>query len=131
VRQLVAATRRFAEPERNVRGRALGVLDADATRLDLQDAVARVAELEDVAAQALDREVLVDRADRRRLRLEQHRVVAGLGDGSARRQRRHPRTALLAELVMHGVAVDMRAPAGARRETVGEHAHDVIERRAL
>ena len=63
-RQLVAAARRFAEPERDARRRALRVLDAHAARLDAQDAVAGVAELEDVAGQALDREVLVDGADR-------------------------------------------------------------------
>ena len=64
-RQLVAAAGRFAEPERNARRRAVRVLDANPTGLDAQDAVARVAELEDVAGDALDREVLVDGADGR------------------------------------------------------------------
>ena len=62
-RQLVAAPRRLAEPERDARRRAVRVLDAHAARLDAQDAVAGVAELEHVAGDALDREVLVDRAD--------------------------------------------------------------------
>src|SRR6185369_8760201 len=65
------------------------------------------------------------------LRLEQDRVVTGLRDRAARRQRCHPRAALLAQLVVDGVAMDVGAPAGAAREAVGEHAHDGIERRAL
>ncbi len=63
-----AARRRLAEPERNARRRALRVLDPHRAALDAQDALRRVAELEDVAGQALDREVLVDRADHLRLR---------------------------------------------------------------
>ena len=86
-RQLVAAPRRLAEPERDARRRAVRVLDADAAGLDAQDALAGVAELEDVAGDALDREVLVDGADVGALRLEDDGVVAGLGDRAARGQR--------------------------------------------
>ena len=46
-----------------VGGCPLRVLDAHAPALDAQDALRRVAELEDVAGDALDREVLVHRAD--------------------------------------------------------------------
>ena len=62
--QLVAAAGRLAEPERDRGRRALRVLDPHGAALDAQDAVRAVAELEDVAGQALDREVLVDGADR-------------------------------------------------------------------
>ena len=58
-RELVAAARRLAEPERNGRRHAVRVLDAHDAALDAQDAIGAVAELEDVAGQALDREVLV------------------------------------------------------------------------
>ena len=51
---------RLAEPERDRRRRALRVGDAHDAGLDAQDPPRRVAELEDVAAVRLDREVLVD-----------------------------------------------------------------------
>jgi len=73
--QLRASRRRLAEPEWNARRHALRVLDAHRAALDAQDAIRRVAELEHVAGQALDREILVDRADHLRLRLEDDRVV--------------------------------------------------------
>ncbi|RYG86330.1 DEAD/DEAH box helicase, partial [bacterium] len=66
----------LAEPERDVRRLPRGILDAHAAGLDAQDAVRRVAELEHVAGEALDREVLVQRADERAGRLE-HDLVVG------------------------------------------------------
>ena len=90
-----------ASPSQN--GMFGGAPCASSTRtrpaLDAQDAVARIAELEHIAGQALDREVLVDAADAVALRLEQHGVVAGLGDGAARGQRGHARAAPLAQPV--------------------------------
>ena len=81
--ELRAAPRRLAEPERD-RGRlAARVLDPDAALLDAQDAVGHVAELEHVALQALDREILVHGADELRLRLEDHLVVGGVRNGAA------------------------------------------------
>src|SRR5690606_22367590 len=47
-RQLVAAPRGLAEPERNPRRLAARVLDVDLAGLDLADSVRRVAELEDL-----------------------------------------------------------------------------------
>ena len=58
--QLGRASRRLAEPEGDVRRQALRVLHPDRAPLDAQDAPRGVAELEDVAGQALDREVLVE-----------------------------------------------------------------------
>ena len=69
------------------------VLDPDPALLDPQDAVGDVAELKDVALQALDREVLVDRADELRLRLEDHLVVGGVGNGAAGGERGEARAA--------------------------------------
>ena len=48
-RQFVAAARRLAQPERNGRRHAVGILDADDAALDAQDAVGLVAELKNVA----------------------------------------------------------------------------------
>ncbi len=127
-RQLVAAPRRLAEPERDGGRRALGVLHAHAAGFHLQDAVAGVAQLEDVAREALDGEVLVDGADAVGLRLEHHGVVAGLGNRAARRERRHARAAPLAQLALHGVAMQVRAArALARGVALGQHAqHRVV-----
>ena len=127
-RQLVSAARCFAKPERNVGCGTLRVFDPHATRLDLENAIAGVAQLKDIARQALDREVFVHRADLVGLRLQHHRVVAGLGNGAARHQRRHARALALAQLVMHRISVHV---AGARAmpcgEAFGQHAHDRIE----
>src|SRR6185369_14171282 len=67
MRQLTAARRRFAEPKRD-RGRStLGVGDAHYPAADPQDPPGSRAELEDIAAVRLDREILVQRADQRAL----------------------------------------------------------------
>ena len=127
-RQLVAAARRLAEPERDGRRLALRVLDPHAAALDAQDAVGAVAELEDVAGQALDGEVLVDAADRLVLGLQHHLVVGGVGDRAAGGQRGQPRAAPAAQHVVDRVAMDQRAaPAAAGGEAFGQHAHDGVE----
>jgi hypothetical protein len=58
--KLVAPRRRFAHPERQRRRHAAGVLHEHLVHLDLLHAVRGVAELEDVAGHALEREVLAD-----------------------------------------------------------------------
>src|SRR5690606_15831824 len=111
--------RRLAQPERDARRLALGVLHSDLARFHPQDAVAGIAQLEHVAGHALDREVLVDRADEARLRLQHDRIVAGFGDRAAGHGR-HPARALApAQATVHGVAVH---PAGTRAATVAEPA---------
>ena len=70
-----------------------GVLDAHAAGLDAADAPRVVAEQEDVAAHALDREVLVDLADERAGRLLDDVVVGGVGNGAAARDRGEARAA--------------------------------------
>ncbi|MCY1350371.1 hypothetical protein D9M69_366010 [compost metagenome] len=121
-RQLVGAPRRLAEPERDGRRHAVGILDAHPPRLDAQDAVGLVAELEHVAGQALDGEILVDRADALPLGFEQHRVVAGLGNGAAGGQRHQGGAAPAAQATVHRVAVQVGgAHAAAAAEAFGEH----------
>ena len=67
---------------------AVRVLHPHRPALDPQDAIGGVAELEDVALQALDSEVLVDAADDVVLRLQQHLIVGRVGDRAARGERR-------------------------------------------
>ncbi len=127
-RERVRAARRFAEPEGNVGRLAFRVLDPDDPALDPLDAIGRVAELEHVARHALDGEILVDGPDDGVLGLEQHLVVGGVGDRSARGQRRGPRAAPAAQDAVDGVAMDERAaPADAGREAFRQHPHDRVE----
>src|SRR6185437_8208287 len=60
-RELVRAPRRLAQPERDTGRHTVRIFHAQAIALHAQDAVAGVAELEDVAGETLDREVLVHR----------------------------------------------------------------------
>ena len=127
-RQFVAAPRRLAQPERDARRRAVRVLHPQAVALDALDAVAGVAELEDVAGHAFDREILVDRAHDDRLRFQHHLVVGGVGNGPAGGQRGESGVAAGSQLPIHRVAVDVRGTrAAAGGETLGQHAHHRIE----
>ncbi len=123
VRQGVAACRRLAEPERDAGRLAVRVLHPHDAALDAPDAIAGVAELEHVAGQALDREILVDAADHEAFRFQNDLVVGGIGDGAAGRQRRQPRAAPAAQHVVDRVVMDQRpAPAAAGGEALGQHA---------
>ncbi|MDR8952911.1 hypothetical protein FEP76_01388 [Burkholderia multivorans] len=104
------------------------ILDAHAARFDANDPVRLVAELEHVAGEALDREVLVDRADLDALRFEQHGVVGHVGNRAAGGRRRHHRVAPAAHGAADDVAVQIRtAHAAAAREAFREHLHHVVE----
>ena len=104
---------RLAEPERDASAAAPF---ASATRtmpgLDAQDPPRRVAELEDVAAVRLDREVLVDGADERALGLE-HAPGSRRCPGSRRRTVSAVRRARFVahDAAVHAVAVEQRAAA--------------------
>ena len=126
--ELARAARRLADPERQ-RGRLpLRVRYAHLPRLDLHDLVRGVAQLEDVAGHTLDRKVLVQRADERLCRLEDHAVVAQVGNRAAGRDGREPRTAPAFEPAVHTVIVNVgTAPAAPGGEPLGEHLHDVVE----
>ena len=121
--QRVAAPRRLAEPEGNVRWLAMGVLHAHPPGFDAQDAVGLVAELEHVAGQAFHREVLVHRADVQRLGFEQHRVIGSLRNGAAAGQRGQLRAAPAAQGAGHRVTVQVGAVrAVPARIALGKHA---------
>jgi hypothetical protein len=124
-RQLVAPPRRLAEPERDVRHLAFGIGDPDRAALDAQDAIGVVAELEDVAGKALDREILVDRADRLVFRFEQHLVIGVVGDRTPRGQRGEACAAPAAQPAVDRVMMQQRAaPAAPRRKPLRQHLHD-------
>src|SRR5262249_23483154 len=82
-RELIAPSGGFTQPEGDGGRLAACILDTDAPLLDAQNAVGHVAELENIALQALDGEVLVHRADELRLRLENHLVVGGIRNRAA------------------------------------------------
>ena len=127
VRQLGRASGRLAEPERHRGRRALGVLDPDAAALDPAYAPRRVAEQEDIAARALDREVLVHGADEGVVRLRDDVVVGVVGDGAAARHRGEPRAPAPAQPAVHAVAVHVGgAPSLARGDAAGERLQHLL-----
>src|SRR3984885_7449741 len=69
-RKLVAAPWCFAKPEWNRRRHAVRILDAHNPALDALDPIALVAELEDVAGEALHCEILIHSPDEIVLRFE-------------------------------------------------------------
>ena len=124
LRKLIGSPRRFAQPERDARRLAVRVLDAEPPRLDPQNAIRRIAQLEDVPRQAFDREVLVDGADELARGLEHDVIVGGVGNRSARSDGREPCAATAAQDAVHRVTVQVRgAMTAARGESFGEHAH--------
>ncbi len=126
--EFVRPPRRLAEPERQRRRLAARVLDPHRSAFDAQDAIGRVAELEDVALQAFDGEVLVDAADDVVVRLQQHLIVGGVGDRAAGGERGGAGAAPGAQNAMDRVAMnESGAPPVAGREPLREHAHDRVE----
>ncbi len=106
----------------------MGVLDANHAALDAQDAVRDVAQLEHIALETLDREVLVHRADELRLGFQHDAVVGVIGNRSTRGNGRKPCAAAPAQHVIDGIVVKQRAmTAASGRETFREHAHDFVE----
>ena len=117
--------RRLAEPERDASAAAPCASSTRTCRLDAQDAVGRVAELEHVAGQALDREVLVDRADDVALAAPAPPGSRRCRGSCRRRSARSAARRAAAQHAVHGVAVDQRAaPAAPGAEALGQHAHD-------
>src|SRR4030095_9246626 len=107
-RQLVASRRRFSDPERDRRWCPLRISHTHGTREDLGDLPRRVAQLEDVASQALNRKVFVHRADERVLRLEDDAVVGDLWNGAPRDERQQTRSAPAAQHVTHFIPTPQR-----------------------
>ena len=91
------------------------ILDAHAAGFDAPDAVRRVAELEDVAGEALDREVLVDRADLLPRGLEHDVVVRVVGNRAAGGERGQARALAPAQHAVDGIAMNVRRAMAAAR----------------
>ncbi|MCY1409200.1 hypothetical protein D9M71_245400 [compost metagenome] len=108
-RQFIATARRLAQPERDVRQLALGVLDADPAAFDADDAVGAVTELEDIAGQALDGEIFVDAADVQALGFEDHGVVGVVRNGAAAGNGCQLAASAPAQRTGHGIAVQVSA----------------------
>ncbi len=127
-RQLFGARRRLAEPERN-RGRlAARILDAHGAPLHPQDSIGRVAQLEYIALQTLDRKVLVDGADQMAFRLQHHFVIGVVRNGAAGGERRQPGAFARTQHLVDRVVMQQRAAAPpASAEPLGQHAHALVE----
>jgi hypothetical protein len=90
----------------------------------------RVAELEDVALEALDGEVLVNGADECVLRLQDDAEVCIVRDRAAGGDRQHARAAAALDLSIDGVEVYQRAtPSSTGREALRQHFNDFVELR--
>ena len=114
-RELIGAPRRFAIPERNGWRRAVRILHANAARFHAPDAPGRGAQQEDVARQALDGEIFVQRSDRRAFGFGDHQIVGGLRNGSAGSDGRQPRAAPPAHPAVDLIAMQERSAAAALR----------------
>ena len=68
----------------------MSVLHADDAAFDPQDAIGRIAKLEDVADETLDGKILIHRANDMVLRLKQHLKVRIVWDRAARGKRSEP-----------------------------------------
>ena len=130
--QLWRPRRCLAQPERDAGRLTLCVLDPHPARLDAQDPVRGIAELEDVALQALDGEVLVESADKGAGRLEDDLIVGVVGDRAAAGDGGQSRATPGAQPVIHRIAMQIRgAPSAPCADALGEHPHDVVEVLAL
>lgn len=127
LRQLIAAARRLADPERNVGRLSARVLDQYLALLDPEDAVRGVAELEDVAGQAFEGEILVEVADDVALGLQDDLVVEQIRNGAGVGQGGQARAAACAQPAVDAVAMQPgAAPAAPRGVALGEHSQHGI-----
>ena len=131
--KLFRPRRSFATPEGNVGSRALGVFHQKSAggALHAADAPGRAAQQHDVAAQALDRKVLIHGADHYSCGLRNHRIKRRLGNGSGIGDRRDPASAPSAHASAHLVAMQVSAVTPATRgDAVGKHGQYGLEIRA-
>ena len=107
------------------------ILDAHRAALDAQDSIGGIAQLEHVALQALDGEVLVHRADELSFGLEHDTVVGIVRNRTAGGDGREASAAPRTQHLVDGVAMNERAlPTAARAEALGQHAEAFVELRA-
>jgi hypothetical protein len=107
---------------------AVSVFDADAAALDAEDAVGDVAELENIALEALHGEIFVDGPNDSGLRFEDHLEIGVVGDRPARGDGGEACTAAATKLMVHGVVIDQRAVTPASGgEAFSQHADDFVK----
>ena len=105
------------------------VFDTHGAAFHANDPVRLIAELEDVALQALDREIFIDGANQLAFGFEHDLIVGGIRDGAAGGNGCESRTFASADHAVHGIVIDERAMAAAsRRVAFSQHVHDAIER---
>ncbi|MNP37226.1 hypothetical protein D3C76_1306610 [compost metagenome] len=101
----------------------MGIFHPYAAWLDAQDAIRGVAQLEDIAGNALHGKVFIDAADVQRLRFQQHGVVGVVGDGAAAGQRGQLAATSATQRAAHCVTVQVgTAHTLAAVVALGEHA---------
>ncbi len=127
-RELGRAGRCLAQPEGDGRRQVGGVVHPHGSRLDLHDPPRVGPEQEDVAGGGLDGEVLVHRADGHAVGVEDHPVVARLGDGATAGEGGEPRPTPGPEPTVDGVVVEMGAASSAAGADAPRHQlHHLVE----
>ena len=111
------------------------VLDAHAARLHAPDAPRRGAQQEHVAGHALDREILVDRADDGPFGLRDHEIMRGVRNRAAGGDGRQPRAAPAAQPpIARGRGADTRrcarAPCAMPSESMLDHGVEIRARQS-
>ena len=104
------------------------ILDPHRAPLDPQYPIRGVAELEHIALQALDREVLIDRAHQMTFRLQHDPVVGVVRNGAARGDRRESGALARTQHLIDRVVMQQRCAApAARAEALRQHVHALVE----
>src|SRR5439155_24225064 len=113
----------FAAPEGDRRRRPVGIHDDNFAAADVFDSPRGVPQQEDVAAVALDGEILVERADQGAvLVVGDDAVVGDLGDGPAAGNGGEAGALARLQTAVDAVAVQIGAPAAAlRRDPLAHH----------
>ena len=128
VAQFIGAAWRFAEPEGDAGGLSMGVRDAYLALLHPEDAISRIAQLEDVPGQAFKGEILVQRADGTAFRFQDHIVVELIRDHPAIGQGGQPGARPGSEAAVDRVVVEVpAAPAAAGGEALVQHLQELAK----
>ena len=129
--QFGGAGRGLPQPEGDGRGEVGGVAHPDGARLHLDHPPRVGPQEEDVAGGRLDGEVLVDRTHGDALGVEDHPVVARLGDGTSTGESGQPGAPPRPEPAVDGVVVEVGAPpAPPGLDAPGGQFHHLVERLA-
>src|SRR5208283_3149576 len=124
----MATPRRLAEPKWDAGRSSMRILHPHGPALDAQYPVRRVAQLEHVALQTFDGEILVHRTDEVRVRFEHHPVIRIVWNGASGSDRGEAPPFAGPQHLVDRVAMDERAvAAAARAEAVRQHRDALVE----